>query len=141
MVIDRERGVVTGAQHEDMKFRSASIVKLLIAMDYLWDRGPNYEVDPADAAMMAAMLRESNDKAASELWVRNGWEKIVVRMRDRLNLQQTEPPVKVGMWGYTAISPSDAARIYRYLLDEAPDKMRDYLMTQLRLSTKCAGDG
>lgn len=139
-VFSRTHGIVIAQERETTRFRSASIVKLLIALDYLWDRGPTYDIPAADQPILRAMLRESDDRAASELWVRDGWEKIVIRMTARLGLQQTRPPAKVGMWGYTAISAADTVRIYRYILHDAPPRVRDVMMDNLRAITRCAGD-
>lgn len=139
-VFSRTHGIVVAQKRETTPFRSASIVKLLIALDYLWDRGPSYDIPAADQPILRAMLRESDDRAASELWVRGGWERIVLRMTARLGLQQTRPPAKVGMWGYTAISAADTVRIYRYILHEAPTRVRDLMMDNLRAITRCAGD-
>jgi hypothetical protein len=87
------------------------------------------------------MLRSSNDNAASELWVRLGWEKIVERAVVKLKLQDTAPPVSVGFWGFTALSAADIVTIYRYVLDEANPKVRDFVMGNLHQATSCADDG
>ncbi|RJQ80550.1 hypothetical protein D5S17_07160 [Pseudonocardiaceae bacterium YIM PH 21723] len=140
-VFDRSSAEVVAAHNADMRFRSASIVKLLIALDYLWDRGPDYQVPAADAPLLEAMLRASDDDAASTLWVRAGWEQIVVRMADRLGLADTSPPDERGKWGRTAISPRDTVEVYRHILDRAPGPVREYLVTNLLAHTRCGSDG
>src|SRR3954469_24339279 len=76
LVVDQKTGETFGAD-EHKQYRSASLVKLFIALDYLESHGPDYET-PADArALLEPMLRSSNDDAASTLWVRDGWEEIV----------------------------------------------------------------
>ena len=138
-VFDRTTNTFTAQSNATMRFRSASVVKLLIAFDYLWDRGT-----PAapDRPALEAMLRGSDDDAADDFWSRGGSASIIERMVARLGLQHTAPPPAPhqGFWGYTAISPADTVRIYRYVLDSAPSVIRDYLMTQLRQSTRCAMD-
>ncbi|MGW6933640.1 hypothetical protein ACWGE0_26540 [Lentzea sp. NPDC054927] len=140
-VFDRRTGRTTIAWGEHKQFRSASVVKILIALDYLEKRGPDAEIPPADLARLVPMLRSSDDYAASELWVLEGWEKIVERMIVKLGLEDTAPPVNVGFWGYTALSASDVVKIYRYVLDEAHPKFRDFIMGNLHQATKCATDG
>ncbi|MFI0914532.1 hypothetical protein [Streptomyces abikoensis] len=142
-VFDRQTGTFTERLNARARFRSASVVKLLIALDYLWDRGPSYPIPDADRALLDVMLRSSDDGAAGTFWDRDGGGAIVERMVARLKLADTAPPPadRPGYWGYTALSAEDTVRIYRYLLDEAPAPVRDYVMGNLRASTRCGTDG
>jgi hypothetical protein len=126
-VFDRTTNAFTTQSNATMRFRSASVVKLLIALDYLWDRGTP---SSADRPAMDAMLRSSDDTAAGNFWDRDGSTSIVDRMVTRLGLQNTAPPPAAhgGFWGYTALSPADTVRIYRYILDTAPATTREYIM-------------
>jgi hypothetical protein len=141
VVVDRETGKVRAERNAHTQYRSASLVKLLIALDYVESRGPNAEVPPDARALLESMLRASDDEAASELWVRDGWETIVERMADRLNLTDTEPPADRRVWGYTATSAADVARIYEYLLNEADPSASEFILGNLREATRCALDG
>jgi hypothetical protein len=47
-VFDRETGQFVQQHNADHRFRSASVVKLLIVLDYLWDRAPAYDVPAGD---------------------------------------------------------------------------------------------
>ncbi|HTJ38433.1 MAG TPA: SH3 domain-containing protein [Dactylosporangium sp.] len=142
-VFDRQTGTFTEEYNVDLQFRSASVVKLLIALDYLWNRGPSYTIPAADRGPLDAMLRSSDDNAASTFWARGGYEQVVNRMVTRLQLQNTAPPpvAQRTYWGYTAITAADTVRIYRYILDTAPAAVRDYVMDNLRASTRCGADG
>ena len=142
-VFDRQTGTFTEQYNVDLQFRSASVVKLLIALDYLWDRGPAYTIPAADRGPLDSMLRSSDDTAASTFWARDGYEQVVNRMVGRLQLRNTAPPpaAQRTYWGYTAITAADTVTIYRYLLDSAPAAVRDYVMGNLRASTRCAADG
>ncbi len=139
-VFDRQTGTFTEQLNPAMKFRSASVVKLLIALDYLWNRDPVTGIPAGDRAQLNSMLRSSDDDAASDFWVRNGGSAIVTRMARELKLTNTDPPPanQDGMWGYTAMSAADTVKIYRYLLDQAPAPVRDLIMGQLRQSTRCS---
>lgn len=141
-VFDRQTGTFTEELNSSTLFRSASIVKLLMALDYLWDRGPDYTVPAADRAWLEPMLRSSKDSAADNYWSDNGGTAIITRMVSRLGLQDTAvPPTGYeGFWGYTALSARDTVAIYRYLLDKAPAPVRDFVMGNLRQSTRCASD-
>ncbi len=141
-VLDRETGAVHAA-NEHRQYRSASLVKLFIALDYLESHGPDYEIPADDLALLEPMLRSSNDDAASVLWVRDGWEEIVNRMVAKIGLTDTAPPPaeKRGTWGYTAVSAADIAKTYSYVLEEAHPKFRDFIMDNLEQFTKCGDDG
>src|SRR6266508_244592 len=91
-VFDRQTGSFTEQRDITARFRSASVVKILIALDYLWDRGPEYRIPAADQNRFDLMLRSSDDAAASDLWQRGGRAQIITRMVARLGLQQTAPP-------------------------------------------------
>jgi hypothetical protein len=140
VVYDRQTGLTTES-NGTAQFRSASVVKLLIALDYLESRGAGTPIPAADAGLLKTMLRSSDDNAASTLWTRGGSTAIVTRMVARIGLPHTAPPANAGMWGYTAISAADTVKIYRYILDLAQPAFRDLIMGHLHQSTKCATDG
>jgi len=141
-VYDRQSGTFVVSQRATTRFRSASLSKLLIALDYLWNRGPAYSIPQADRARLDVMLRSSDDSAASYFWKANGSGQIITRMAGRLGLQDTAPPpaARPTAWGYTALSAADLVRIYRYLLESAPAPVRDYIMGNLHQATKCGTD-
>ncbi|WP_410637321.1 hypothetical protein [Amycolatopsis sp. lyj-346] len=140
LVVDQETGRTFG-DGEHQQYRSASLVKLFIALDYLESHGPDHEIPADDLALLEPMLRSSNDDAASTLWVRDGWDEIVKRMVTKLGLTDTAPPAARGKWGYTAISAADIAKTYQYILHEANPKYRDFIMGNLAQSAKCGSDG
>jgi hypothetical protein len=142
VVYDRTTHAVTVQRNASQRFRSASLVKLLIALDELWNRGPGYTVPPADRARLDLMLRGSDDDAASYFYRRNGSAEVVKRMVTRLGLRNTTPPAppRTG-WGSTAISAADVARVYRYVLEKAPTPVRELMMGDLHASTHCGTDG
>jgi hypothetical protein len=142
VIFDRQGGTFVVQQKASWRFRSASLVKLMIALDYFWNKGPAYTVPTADKPKLDVMLRSSDDTAATALWKANGSREVVIRMVQRLGLQDTAPPPvsQPGYWGYTAVSAGDLVRIYRYILDKAPAPVRDYIMGNLHASTKCGTD-
>ena len=142
-VFDREAGQFVHQQDADRQFRSASVVKLLIALDFFWDRGPAYDVPPADRERLDVMLRSSDDDAASYYWEQLGGAALVDRMVERLGLTHTAgPPTShPGFWGYVALTAADTVRVYRYLLEDAPVPVREYVMGQLHQATRHGTDG
>ena len=141
-VFDRQAGAFVVEQHTTAPFRSASLVKLLIALDYLWNRGPGYAIPAADRPRLSIMLRSSDDNAASYFWNLDGRDQIVMRMAGRLGLKDTTPPSAANRtgWGSTGLSAADVVRVYRYLLDSAPAPVRDFVMGNLHQSTPCGTD-
>ncbi|MEU2786224.1 MULTISPECIES: hypothetical protein [Streptomyces] len=139
-VFDRQTRTFTEQLNPTMQFRSASLVKLLIALDYLYNRDPAQEIPASDRAQLNTMLRSSDDGAASDFWVRNEGGAIVTRRSRLLKLSDTNPPPagQEGMWGYTTMSAADTVKIYRYVLDEAATPVRDLIMGNLRQSTRCS---
>src|SRR5215470_18920231 len=91
-VFDRYSGQFVQQLNADHPFRSASVVKLLIVLDVLWDLGPAYDVPPEDHASLEVMLRSSDDDAASYYWDQRGGAAIVDRMVERLGLSHTAGP-------------------------------------------------
>ncbi|XRQ16177.1 hypothetical protein ACN3XK_36500 [Actinomadura welshii] len=139
VVFDRVAGRVVVERKARQTFRSASLVKILMALDYMQEN----RVSADDRALMRVMLRSSDDGAATELWRRGGQKDILARMAPKAGLRDTAPPPadKPGFWGYTALSAADVVRTYRYLLDEAPEADREFVLEQLRKATPCGTDG
>ncbi|MFI0357332.1 hypothetical protein [Actinomadura sp. 9N407] len=139
VVYDLEAGRTVLQYGARRTFRSASVVKILVTLDYL--RGTE-DVPEKDLALLRPMLRSSDDGAATAFWKRGGQGAIVERMARRIGLGETEPPPadKPGFWGYTALSALDVAKTYRYVLEKAPKAHRDLIMGELGKATPCGKD-
>lgn len=140
VVFDRAAGRVTVSRDAHGTVRSASVVKLLIAVDFL-ER--NRAVSARDRALLRGMLRSSDDRAATVLWNRGGRGAIVSRTARRMGLRDTAPPPasRPGYWGYTALSAADVVEVYRYLLERADARVRGLVLGELRRATRCGRDG
>ncbi|MDF5752212.1 hypothetical protein [Spongiactinospora sp. TRM90649] len=140
VVFDRTTGKVTVQREAHRRFRSASVVKILIAIDLLESRET---VTRGDRALLSGMLRASDDDAATIFWRRGGERRIIQRMVKRAGLKDTLPPPadKPGFWGYTSISASDIATTYRYLLERAEPRVSSLILGHLRKAAKCGADG
>lgn len=140
VVFDRQAGKVTSQRNAHRRFRSASVVKILIAIDYLESHS---SVPRGDLTLLAKMLRVSDDAAATSLWTRGGRGRIVERTARRLGLTETAPPPadRPGFWGYTSLSALDVTRTYRYLLDEADPRVGGLILGHLRKAGRCGSDG
>ncbi len=140
VLFDRESSTVTTQLNPTKQFRSASLVKLLIALDYLNTQGPLDNVPSSDLASLQSMLRSSDDIAARNFWQGAGRTDVIDRMVAKLNLQHTQPPTDPNFWGYTALSASDVVKIYQYLLADERG-FGEFILDNLYQSTRCALDG
>lgn len=136
LVVDAETAEVLRRRDARHRFRSASLVKPLIALDHLLRRG---EPSEADRALLEPMLRASDDDAAGELWDRGGREQIVHRMVAEIGLTGTEPPRDPDMWGYAVLTAADVVLTYRHL--RAAGAPGAYVLDELRRFTRRAADG
>jgi len=146
-VYDRQKKRYTALRNPHQQFRSASIVKLLIALDYLTQHHPELVLENAttdeqrlEVLALRTMLRGSWDYAASLFWVKDGYNDVIQRMVALIGLRDTEPPQDRKFWGYTATSATDVVKTYNYILDRAPAEYREFIMGNLHASTRCAED-
>jgi hypothetical protein len=140
VVFDRQTGKITSNRNAHRKFRSASVVKILIAIDYLES---HKSVSTSNLALLKVMLRVSDDNAATSFWNRGGQGKIIERTARKLQLTDTTPPPAgwPGYWGYTSISALDITKTYRYLLDRADPRVSGLILGHLRKAEQCGSDG
>lgn len=133
VVFDRAKGTFALSVNADRGYTSASLVKLLVALNAL-EAGQSSE-------LVSRMLSHSDDAIAGQLWVDGGQTSIVTNAVRRMGLTGTQPPSNPGRWGDTIVTANDVVRIYRYLLDEAPAPARDTILNALRNTTANGADG
>ncbi len=134
LVIDRQTGAELVSVNADRKFHSASLVKLLIALDVLHSGG-------GDRERVGRMLRLSDDPIAGELWTRSGGAAMVTRTAKRLGLTDTRPPADPGRWGDTLLSARDVARVYTHVMTELPEADKTFVIDSLATAPRVAADG
>ncbi|GAA1714756.1 hypothetical protein GCM10009765_74600 [Fodinicola feengrottensis] len=141
LLFDRPTNHILASRDPDKQFRSASVVKILIALDYLTIKGSVDNIPADDLPKLQSMLRSSDDAAAKYFYRGDGYTEVITRMVEKLGLQHTEPPADRNYWGYTAISASDILRTYQYLLADQQDAFGQFILANLGQSTQCAKDG
>ncbi|WP_410658410.1 serine hydrolase [Amycolatopsis sp. lyj-112] len=117
----------------DRSYTSASLVKILIALDAL-QAGTS-------TASVQRMLSMSDDNLASALWSTHGGASIVTRWATKIGLTGTRPPEDPGRWGDTRITAADIGRIYRYVMDQVGPGTRSIIMRALSGATESGADG
>ncbi|MEU7140394.1 serine hydrolase [Nocardia sp. NPDC046473] len=138
-VVDMSSGTVLVGLNLDQQFYTASVVKLLIALDALNSQG--WQPDSDTAAQLREMLAASDDNVADALWDENGGDAIVARMIDVIGLTGTQPPDDPEQWGETLTTARDVATIYRYLTTAVPEPSRDIVVGALRGTSEISADG
>ncbi|NIH79979.1 hypothetical protein [Amycolatopsis viridis] len=137
LVYDRTQNRILRAEGPAVRFRSASLVKVLIALD-LVQRGKVTSERPSPR--IARMLAASDDAIASALWQSGGGPDIVRRVVQSLRLTATEPPADSSRWGDTLLSASDMVTVYQAVL-ALPDGQRRLILDPLRDAERVAADG
>ncbi|MFI9380597.1 hypothetical protein [Kutzneria sp. NPDC052558] len=133
-MVDRTRRETVRWQGAELAFRSASLVKLLIALDVL-DRRP---VTPALREALRLMLSASDDDVANELWEADGGPEIVERTARRLALPAARPPEIAGRWGDTMLGIGDVVATYEHILGS---QWRDLIVGALAAAPRHGSDG
>ena len=141
VLFDRDTNTVTTQLNQDKQFRSASVVKLLIALDYLTRRGTLRNVPAGDKTALERMLRSSDDIAARTFYQSGGRTAVIHRMVHKIGLKHTQPPADPDFWGYTALSASDIVKVYQYLLKDNRQGFGKFILDNVHQFTKCAIDG
>ncbi|HEV2784564.1 MAG TPA: hypothetical protein VGX25_34710 [Actinophytocola sp.] len=136
LVIDRATGAELVAVEPDRQFRSASLVKLLVAIDAV-QRGADERV----RRQITTMLRVSHDGIASALWSAGGGAELVTRIGAQLGLTGTAPPSPPGQWGNVLLTARDVGRIYQFVLTGLPPEDRALIIDSLADAPRIAADG
>jgi hypothetical protein len=137
VVIDRDANETLVSENGDRQFAAGSLVKLLIGMDALV-RHPG---DGSVGRKVTMMIQYSDDPTASAFWMSEGGAAIVTRMRVKMGLQSTQPPVPVSRWGNTMITANDMARIYDYILTKATPADRTTIVEAMAAAASTGSDG
>jgi hypothetical protein len=134
VVFDRVSGGTPLSLNADRQFRSASLVKLMIAIDALHQGASASRRD-----QLAQMLSVSDDDIASSLWVQLG-PGLVPRVVKLLGLQNTESPELIGKWGEVKITANDMVRVYEYVMNTMPPEDRTLVVDALGQAPQYAAD-
>ncbi|MQY17508.1 serine hydrolase [Nocardia macrotermitis] len=138
-VVDTTTGATVADLNTGQQFYTASVVKLLIALDALNSQG--WQPDPATTAQLEQMLSASDDTIADTLWDADGGSAIVSRMAGLMGLPGTQPPDDPSQWGETLTTAQDVVTVYRYLTNTVPQAARDVVMAGLQGADRTAADG
>lgn len=140
-VVVRDRGLdaVWRNPHAGDLTWTASTIKLAMAADLLVrHRAGDIALSEADRADLDAMLFDSNDKAATSLWMRySGPDHTVFNAAfPRLGLTSLRPQPGFGpvfpYWGFQKCTAEDLDRLLAHVLGSLAEADRDYLVDRMR---------
>ncbi|MFI9813666.1 serine hydrolase [Saccharothrix variisporea] len=135
-VLDLETGARSGSR-ADVPFRTASLSKLIIAVDVL-SRG---DVDDEDRDRLRRALSLSDDEAMNALWDVHDGMGAVDRVSELVGLTTTHAPEDSSQWGDVVTSAEDLVRLYHYVLTALPESERDFIVSALTAAPRTAADG
>ena len=134
-LIDTANGRVHGNAAGGVAMRSASIVKVIIGMRLLAVAAEQKRGLTADEqSNLAAMIRSSDNDAASRLWGALGGPAVINWVRRVTGVRNTAPPADAGSWGFTTTTARDMAVILNALVHArgATPAHRDALLREMR---------
>ena len=137
-LIDTANGVVHGNDDGAVALRSASVVKVLIGMR-LFARAQEQRrgLTSAEQSDLAAMIRVSDNGAASRLWSSLGGPAVIGWVRRVTGVRNTHPPANPAEWGFTTTTARDMAVILNALVHARGVNAanRDALLREMRQVT------
>ncbi|WP_327145035.1 hypothetical protein [Nocardia sp. NBC_01327] len=138
-VVDTQTGAVLADLNADQQFYTASVVKVLIALDAMQSQG--WQPDSGTTAQLQQMLATSDDDIADSLWDADGGDAIVTRMANLVGMPGTQAPEDSSEWGETLTTPQDVVTLYQWLTTQAPPSASNLILTALRGTTQISADG
>lgn len=141
-VFDRERGeFVPGRAAADPVY-SASLVKIIVAVDMLQrQRSGGPSLRPREIDLIRRVLGPSDDRAMNQLWSRFDGIGAVQRVSGQLGLVATRQPADRSQWAETMVSAADVVTLYRHVLTGMPAADRDLIMSSIEAVPPVAADG
>ncbi len=116
-LIDTTNGQVHGNNAGAVAMRTASIVKVIIGMRLFAVATEQKRGLTADEqSNLSAMIRSSDNDAASRLWGALGGPAVINWVRKVTGVRSTAPPANPGSWGFTTTTARDFAVILNALV-------------------------
>ena len=110
--VDTTTGRVLGNGDSGVALRTASIVKIVIGMRlFAFAREQHRALRPDEQSDLSAMIRASDNDAASRLWSELGGPAVIGWVKQVTGVRNTAPPDDPGSWGFTTTSAHDMAMI------------------------------
>jgi hypothetical protein len=130
-LLNRRTGRITGSANLDAPSDTMSMIKAWLAADYL--RQLTGAPDQRTLNLITIMIRDSNNKAAEEIYRRNGQRAGIERMVAICKLTDSQP-YRRPMWSNTVVSARDVARLGVCIADgrAAGPTWTEFLLNEMR---------
>ncbi|GAA2558100.1 hypothetical protein [Pseudonocardia hydrocarbonoxydans] len=141
-VLDRVTGRTAAGDRGDEPFYTASLSKLVVAVDVLdRRRTEDLAVTDDDLDLLRRALGPSDDAAMNQLWVRFDGPGAAARVGADLGLTGTTAPADPSQWGEMSVPAVDLLRLYDHVLGGMPDEDRLVVVDALSAAPAIAADG
>lgn len=140
-VLDRNTGELATGASAGVPMYSASLVKVIVAVDVLDRRRTGLPVDDGDLALIRRALGPSDDDAMNALWTSFDGIGAIGRVAAALGLQDSRAPDDPSQWGESIVSARDMVTVYSHVLDGMPPADRDLLLGAMAAAPPVAADG
>lgn len=140
-VRDRATGETAVGAAGALPMYSASLVKIVVAVDVLQRRRTGLPVSPQAIELIHRSLGPSDDQAMNALWVRFDGPGAVGRVAAQLGLAETRTPQDPSQWGEALLSARDAVTLYDHVLTGMPAGDRELIIGALGSAPAVATDG
>ena len=134
-VLDTTTGRMLGNGDSGVALRTASIVKVVIAMRlFALAQEQHRGLRPDEQSDLSAMIRASENDAATRLWNALGGPAVIDWVRQVVGVRNTGPPPDPGDWGDSTTSAHDMATILSALVHARglTAAHRDALLAEMR---------
>lgn len=140
-VLDRATGELAGNPDGRTGLYSASLVKLVVAIDVLQRRHAGLPLGEVDLELVRRALSLSDDDAMNALWDRYDGVGAVTRLAVQLRLTELRPPAEPGQWGQTVLSARDMVLLLDHVLTGMVPEDRDLILNALDTAPAIAAGG
>ncbi|HVW35641.1 MAG TPA: serine hydrolase, partial [Acidimicrobiia bacterium] len=111
-LVDTVNGKVHGNAASAVAMRTASIVKVIIGMRlFALAQEQHRNLTPAEQSDLSAMIRASDNDAATRLWDELGGPAVIAWIRQVTGVRATAPPANPEEWGFSTTTAHDMAVI------------------------------
>jgi len=141
-VLDVNTGELAVGRGGGQEFMSASLCKLLVAVDVLdRHRAEGRRLEPGDLELIERALSGSDDGAMNVLWGKYDGAGGIGRVAGRLGLTARLPPDSAETWGDTVVTAADMVAVYRHVLRGMAPEDRAVIVGALAATSPVAVDG
>jgi hypothetical protein len=141
-VLDFNTGQVTSGHQGSKPFYTASLSKLLLAVDMLTRRATgDLQISDSDLELVDRALTASDDDVMDSLWTTYDGTSAIERVASAAGMTETTPPRDPSQWGEVVVSAADMTRLFYFITHKMAAGDRDVIIGDLSATQRRATDG